>query len=75
MQKIPKRTHAKDPKEDIMREHIKEPQRPPYIKIKRERGSITILYSTLVLMFSTYTSVWREFSYYDLYNYVGNLTL
>ena len=35
MQKIPKRTHAKDPKEDTMREHIKEPRRP--LKLKKNK--------------------------------------
>ena len=42
---------------------------------KERGGSITILYTTLVLIFSTNTSAWREFSYYHSYNYVGNFTL
>ena len=48
-----------------MREHIKEPRRR---NKKGERGeSVTIFYSTLVLMFTTYAS-FIEFSYaYCLY--------
>ena len=57
----------------------KKPKKKRKERLKRDNkekgGSISIIYSTLVLMFSTNTSVWREFSYYDLHNYVENFTL
>ena len=56
--KIKKREEIKEPKGGQMREHLKEPRRPPKSKkIEKERGSnTTILFTTLELV-SNYTSL------------------